>query len=42
LILDTAGYKYPYTWVPVELLYQAAATKDGERSRGLLVIEEGT
>jgi len=28
LILDTAGYKYPPTWVPVELLFSAMSTID--------------
>jgi len=28
LVLDTAGYKYPPTWVPVELLFAAMNTLD--------------
>jgi hypothetical protein len=38
LILDEAGYKYPFTWVPAELLYKAALTFDGRNNRGLLLI----
>jgi hypothetical protein len=38
LVLDQAGYKYPFTWVPTTLLYQAIHTRDGHRFRGILVI----
>lgn len=36
LVLDEAGYKYPFTWVSAKQLFAAAHTKDGERYRGLL------
>jgi len=38
LVLDQAAYRYPFTWVPAPLLYQAVHTLDGTRYRGLLVI----
>lgn len=38
LILDEAAYRYPYTWVPAPLLYQAVHTRAGERFRGVLFI----
>lgn len=38
LILDEADYKYPFTWIPASLLYDAAHTSDGERFRGILLI----
>jgi hypothetical protein len=28
LIMDTASYKYPYTWVPVEMLFAAMQEAD--------------
>ncbi|MCF7700566.1 hypothetical protein GLR48_14785 [Loktanella sp. M215] len=30
LIMDTAGYKYPQTWVPVAVLFDAMETLDTE------------
>lgn len=38
LVLDTASFKYPYTWVPVELLYDALQDVDpaSGRPRGIL------
>jgi hypothetical protein len=33
LILDTASHKYPYTWVPLEMLVKAMATIDPERGK---------
>jgi hypothetical protein len=43
LILDTAGYKYPPTWVPVDLLFSAMSmtdTSSGE-TRGFLEVGQG-
>jgi hypothetical protein len=40
LILDVAGYKNPWYWVPVEQLYQAMHTKDGDNYRGYLVVSD--
>lgn len=41
LILDTADYKYPYTWVPLTSLYEAMLQKDSasERSRGFVEVQ---
>ena len=41
LILDTAAYKYPHTWVPLDTLYDAMATVDpaSGRSRGYLSVK---
>lgn len=39
LILDAAAYRYPFTWVPAPLLYQAVHTRnDLEHFRGVLFI----
>jgi hypothetical protein len=38
LVLDEASYRYPFTWVPASLLYQAAHTRAGDNFRGLLFI----
>jgi hypothetical protein len=40
LIMDTADYKYPHTWVPLEMLYAATQEKDlsTERARGLIEV----
>ena len=38
LVLDQAAYKYPFTWVPTNDLYDAARTRDGDKSRGLLIV----
>lgn len=40
LVMDTAAYKYPKTWVPVAGLYSAMATTDSESglSRGWLEV----
>ncbi|MDH5371095.1 MAG: phytochelatin synthase family protein [Gammaproteobacteria bacterium] len=40
LLLDVAGYLNPWYWVPVEHLYLAMHTMDGEMHRGYLVISE--
>jgi Phytochelatin synthase len=42
LVMDTAAYKYPPTWVPVEALYKAMFTVDPENglSRGWLEVSE--
>jgi hypothetical protein len=39
LILDEASYRYPFTWVPAPLLYEAIHTKFAGRFRGVLFIE---
>ncbi|HEV8331993.1 MAG TPA: phytochelatin synthase family protein [Steroidobacteraceae bacterium] len=39
LVLDEAGYRYPFTWVPAPLLYAAARTRADEHFRGLLLVE---
>ena len=33
LIMDTASYKYPPTWVPLPVLYQAMNTTDSDSGR---------
>lgn len=40
LIMDTADFKYPHTWVPLELLHKALLEVDSasERPRGLLEV----
>ena len=38
LILDVAAYKYPFTWVPTKLLFEAVHTQAGKRWRGALFI----
>ena len=40
LILDTAGHKYPPTWVPVELLFSAMSTVDPStgKTRGFIEV----
>lgn len=42
LILDEAAYKYPFTWVPTQLLFDAIHTRDGDRYRGILIIRDYT
>lgn len=38
LILDEAAYKYPFTWVPTQMLFDAIHTRDGDQYRGVLFI----
>ena len=38
LILDEAAYRYPFTWIPATLLYQAAHTRADDHFRGVLFI----
>src|SRR5687768_15137742 len=38
LVLDEASFKFPFTWVPAALLYQAAHTRADEHYRGVLFI----
>jgi hypothetical protein len=40
LVMDTAGYKYPYTWVQLETLYAAMQEKDPstDRARGFIEV----
>ncbi len=42
LILDTASYRYPYTWVPLTALYQAMAEVDpaSGQTRGFAVVRQ--
>jgi hypothetical protein len=42
LVLDQAAYNYPFTWVPASLLYEAVNTRDGERFRGILLVQSYT
>jgi hypothetical protein len=39
LVLDEAAYRYPFTWVPTDLLYGAVHTQSGDRFRGVLFIQ---
>src|SRR5678816_1718297 len=38
LVLDEAAYRYPFTWIPAPLLYEAAHTRADEHFRGVLFI----
>ena len=38
LVLDEAAYRYPFTWVPAPLLYEAAHTRADDHFRGVLFI----
>ena len=40
LLLDVAGYLNPWYWVPVEHLYLAMHTMDGEMYRGYLIVSD--
>ena len=40
LVLDEAAYRYPFTWIPTSLLYQAVHTRAGEHFRGVLFISD--
>ena len=40
LLLDVAGYLNPWYWVPVEHLYLAMNTMDGEMYRGYLIVSD--
>lgn len=40
LLLDVAGYLNPWYWVPVNHLYGAMHTLDGDHYRGYLVVED--
>ena len=42
LVLDVAGYQNPWIWIPVKDLYASMHTKDGDKYRGYLVVEEGS
>lgn len=39
LILDQAAYRYPWTWVPTQRLYEATRTLDGSGYRGVLFVD---
>jgi hypothetical protein len=38
LVMDEASYRYPFTWVPLPLLFDAIRTRDGGDYRGVLLI----
>ena len=40
LLLDVAGHKNPWYWVPVEHLYLSMHTQDGGKYRGWLAVED--
>ncbi len=40
LILDVAGHKNPWYWVPLTHLYRAMHTKDGRNYRGWLIVSD--
>lgn len=40
LLMDVAGYLNPWYWTPVEYLYRAMHTKDGDNYRGYIVISD--
>jgi hypothetical protein len=40
LILDVAGHKNPWYWVKIDHLYNAMNTKDGDMTRGYLIISD--
>lgn len=42
LLLDVAGYLNPWYWVPVEHLYLAMNTMDGETHRGYLIVSDAS
>lgn len=39
LVLDQAAYRYPWTWVPTQQLYDAIRTLDGAVYRGVLFVD---
>jgi hypothetical protein len=43
LVLDVAGYKYPYTWVPTSKLWSAMNTTDSDsgKTRGYILVSAG-
>lgn len=38
LVLDEAAYRYPFTWIPAPLLYEAAHTRADDHFRGVLFV----
>jgi hypothetical protein len=40
LVMDVAGHKHPWFWVTLKDLYYAMATKDGEDTRGYMLISD--
>lgn len=38
LVLDEAAYRYPFTWIPAPLLYEAVHTRAGNHFRGVLFV----
>lgn len=42
LVLDVAGHKNPWYWVPIQDLYLSMHTKDGPHYRGWLIVQDPT
>lgn len=40
LVLDVAGHKQPWFWVPLRELYHAMTDKDGDETRGYLLVSD--
>ena len=40
LVMDVAGHKHPWFWVPVKDLFRAMATKDGIDNRGYMLVSD--
>ena len=41
LMLEVAAVKRPWLWIPLKDLYLSMATKDGQKNRGFIIVEEG-
>lgn len=42
LVLDQASYRYPFTWIPASMLYNAVRTRDGDQYRGIFIVHDFT
>lgn len=40
MVMDVAGHKHPWFWVPIKDLYYAMATKDGKDTRGYMLVSD--
>lgn len=40
LVMDVAGHKHPWFWVPLKELYHAMTTKDGKEMRGYMLVSD--
>lgn len=40
LVMDVAGHKHPWFWVPIKDLYHAMATQDGNETRGYMLVSD--